>query len=266
MISLRPSLMFLAGLLATVIATASICMAQSTKQITKQITKQAIKQAALIPALKLTQTHFYFGDTDTIVSMQGVRINNRGRMKFVLVAKSPDWVVFVFRDDDHTYISKSLQAFQTSGLVSNLLVKSRQQEVSLGTTKDVKVYGLTVKQTDNSLDEFEYLPLQNYAAPQVERIIRAAYKLPTNGGIPIRYKRISRGKSDKISRINTVGDLKSYIVTKKIERVMVPAELFEVPHGYAVRTIMQEVLMSKIHREASGDMDVWFDIGKPPKP
>jgi len=172
----------------------------------------------------------------------------------------------VFRTDDRTYVSKSLSAFENNGLVSDLLLKLRDRDIILGKTKDIKNSGLTVKLTQNLVDEFEYLPLQNYAAPQVEKIIRAAYKLPTNGGIPIRFKRISHGKSDRISRINTKGDLKKYIVTKEIESLMVPKEMFDLPQGYAVRKFMQEVLMSKVHRDASGDMDVWFDIGKPAKP
>ncbi len=77
----------------------ALCLTAGTLASALSCTAQSTKHSTLIPALKLTQTHFYFGDTETIVSMKGVRINNHGRMKFVLVAKSPDWVVNVFRTD-----------------------------------------------------------------------------------------------------------------------------------------------------------------------
>ncbi|MBK9773545.1 MAG: hypothetical protein IPP57_22480 [Candidatus Obscuribacter sp.] len=104
-------------------------------------------QSSLIPALKLKQKHYYWGDTETIVSLDGIRIDNRGRMFYSLVAKSPSWDVIVFRDDDKTYLRQSLSDFESTGMVNNFVVEKRPR--NFGFKKEetlVKFDGITVKQ------------------------------------------------------------------------------------------------------------------------
>ncbi|MBS1996437.1 MAG: hypothetical protein JSS86_09015, partial [Cyanobacteria bacterium SZAS LIN-2] len=84
-----------------------------------------------ISALKLTQTHHYWGETETIVSLQGLRINNRGRMRYSLVAKSPDWSVSVFRDDDKTYLTQPLNQFEANGIISNFVLQKQEKDTGL---------------------------------------------------------------------------------------------------------------------------------------
>lgn len=210
------------------------------------------------PALKLTQRHNYWGDTETIVAMNGIRINNKGRMKYSLVASSPKWKVVVFRDDDKTFISQSLQHFEKTGLISELVVKKYPR--TIGTQAGVrtgKIGDLTTLIATEPFAQLESLPLKNIATEPVEAILYAAYKLSTNGGIPIRYTKVFKGTK---RGLNVRGSRRDYLVTTRIEHIDVSKQLFESPRGYTRCNSVQEVLLSKISREASGDFDELFEI------
>lgn len=225
----------------------------------------AAPAAASLSALKLTQTHYYWGDTETIVSLQGVRINNRGRMHYVLVAGPPAWTVTIYREDDKICFVQNFADFQISGPVSNFLFKKQDRIQGAGTALSLaKIDGITIKQTQNLREAFAYLPLGNFAAPQVEKILYAVYKQPTNGGIPILFKRKLKGR-DWMTGLDTDGSERVYISTKKIERITVPSNYFEAPSGYRKTLSVQEALMSKMSRESAGDVDEIFDIGSPKK-
>lgn len=207
-------------------------------------------------ALKLKQKHNYWGETETIISFNGVRINNKGRMKYSLVARAPQWKVVVFRDDDKTFISQSLQQFERTGLISELVVKKYPRALG-AQTRTRKNGDLTTLIYSEPFVQMEILPLKNIATAPVEAILYAAYKLPTNGGIPIRYTKFN-------GRFNTTTNPRvthtDYLTTTKIEHIEFASKLFEVPRGYTRCKSMQEVLLSKISREASGDFDELFEI------
>jgi len=212
------------------------------------------------PALKLTQRHNYWGDTETIVSMNGVRINNKGRMKYSLVARSPQWKVIVFRDDDKTFISQSLRHFEKTGLISDFVVKQYPHHIGEGTpVRKGKIGDLTTQIWTDPFAQLETVPLKNITTQPVEAILYAAYKLPTNSSIPIRYTKIMRG-SNPMFGPNERGSRKEYFKTLKVEHIKVPLSLFEAPHGYTRCKSVQEVLLSKVNREASGDFDELFKI------
>lgn len=212
------------------------------------------------PALKLTQKHNYWGDTETIVSMNGLRINNKGRMKYSLVARSPEWDVTVFRDDDKTFLSQNLQQFEKTGLISDYVVKKYSRSVTApGPVRTGKVGDLATQIFTRPFAELESLPLKNIASPPVEAILYAAYKLPTNGGIPIRFTKIMKGSGSMFSS-GSKGTRRNYLITTRIEHTNVATKLFEPPTGYTRCKSMQEVLLSKISRDASGDFDELFKI------
>lgn len=211
------------------------------------------------PALKLTQKHNYWGDTETIVSMNGLRINNKGRMKYSLVARSPKWDVTVFRDDDKTFLSQNLQQFEKTGLISDYVVKKYSRSVAApGPVRTGKLGDLTTQIFTRPFAEVESLPLKNIASPPVEAILYAAYKLPTNGGIPIRFTKTMKGTSMFSS--GSKGTRRNHLITTRIEHTNVATKLFEPPTGYTRCKSMQEVLLSKISRDASGDFDELFKI------
>lgn len=216
-----------------------------------------------MPAVKLVQKHNYWGDMETIVSQQGVRINNKGRWGYCLVAKTPDWKVTVFRDDDKTYYSKDLKQFMQSGIVSDLLVKKQERITPPGGLVTTRKLGdALVKDIRRQRSEYSYLPLTGIAAPQVESILYESFKVSTNGGIPLRQYKIVQGGVDWMTGLDSAGDERMLLNTRKIERVKVPISIFDAPSGYARSKSVQEVLLSKKGRDASGDFDEMFEIGK----
>lgn len=222
---------------------------------------QAGGAAKLIPALKLTQSHDFWGVSETIVSLQGMRLENKGRMHFTVVASRPSWAVTVFRDDDKVFIRESLEELESTGLVSEfLVVKKRRLFDGRGSKFTSKIGEFSISEVRGPREQFAYLPLGKLAAPEVERILYTVFKQPTNGGIPIKYGRVQKGV-DWMTGLKRGGQIRNVLFTSDIKRVMVSPAEFEPPVGYRMAASVQEVLMSKVSRDASGDMDEIFEIG-----
>lgn len=217
---------------------------------------QSTDKSKLIPALVFKQKHFYWGATESIISLNGIRINNRGRMFYSLVASSPSWDVTVFRDDDKTYLKQSLSDFESSGLVNNFVVNKQARIFGRNIPESLaKLNGFTIKQIIVGPHLYQYLPLGNIVPKQAERILYAAYKLPTNNGIPIKLIKHRTGL-DWMTGINDPGSQKVLIDTYKIDKITVSPDIFKAPEHYKLSASMQEVLMSKVSRDASGDLEV----------
>jgi len=215
-----------------------------------------------IPAVRLTQRHFYWGETETTVSKLGVRISNQGRQKFTLVASSPAWVVTIYRDDDRTYISEPLKLFEANGIVSTFVLNRPERNERYGSLQQkTKIFNRTVEETRGDREVFAKLPLSNIAAPEVERIINTTYKVPTDDGIPVLFTKKLKGK-DRMSGMEVTGQIRVYLTTTKIENIHVSPSFFAAPTGYRLCKSKQEVLLSKANREASGDFDQMFEVGK----
>ena len=215
-----------------------------------------------VDALKLTQIHNYWGRSEITIAPQSIRIDNLDRMHFSLVAKSPDWSVTVFRDDDKKYIKRTLAEFTGSGLVSMFMYKVEKPVCAQKALyKDRKIGTTNVKCFKNALVLCEYMPLEKTTAPQIEEIMYAFCRTPTNGGIPIAYSKTLEGR-DWMSGLDRRGDKKNVLTTCKIERVKVAASIFDPPKNYKLATAMQSVLMSKQNRDASDDVDQIIDSGR----
>jgi len=220
--------------------------------------KSAARQ---INAVRLTQKHFYWGDTEAIISMIGVRINNHGSMKYSLVAASPLWNVTIFRDDDHTYVSQSLQQLEKSGIVSSFVFnRPERNEHQTGQHRTSKIGDMQIEQIMGVREVFAYLPMEGITVPPVLRIIHETYKMPTDGGIPVKFSKSLRG-SEALTGMNLTGTIRVYLSTTNIEKIKVSSEIFQPPAGYKLAKSMQEVLLSKNSRDASEDLDQMFDVG-----
>lgn len=219
-----------------------------------------------VPVLKLKQTHYYWGESEVYLSMQGIRIDNRGRMHFSLVAAAPKWDVTIYRTDDKTCVHETLDQFKATGVVSEFLVKKHDRTIESQAKEktDIKVGKLSGRRFTNARVLFEYIPLAKYAAPQVEDVIYTVYKLPTNGGIPTKYLKRLHG-TDWLSGFQRDGSAKTFITTQSVDLTKISPDLFIPPTGYRVAKSVQEVLLSKDNRDASGDLDVFFESNKAPK-
>lgn len=248
-------LVLFAGLLSCI-------QCQSSQSKTLDLDKSQLRT---MPATKLTQTHFFFGDTITYCRPDAVRIDNLGPMHFRVVAKAPKWQVTVFRDDDKSCFIETIESLEVNGLMNDY-VMHRQDHVKYKDQKpgEIKVNNFKVKQVSGKSEYIAYLPIDKVASTQVERILFAAYKVPTNGGIPLKFIR-TRRKIDWLTSIPTTNEASVYFTTKKIELAQVPKTYFDAPPGYRVRKTVQEVMVSDANRNASGDMVELFDIGKSAK-
>ncbi|MBS1999119.1 MAG: hypothetical protein JSS86_22490 [Cyanobacteria bacterium SZAS LIN-2] len=247
-----PSVMIVSGLIT---AAFLACHAQSPKPVPVKASPPGS-----VSALHLKQTHYYWDDTELYLSNVGLRLNNLGRMGFSLVAAAPDWEVTVFRQDDKTCVRQSLDSFARTGLVSDFLLKRspRTFEQSVLARRDIKFGKFPGRLYSNEREIFEFLPLAPYAAPPCERIIFTVYKIPTNRGIPMKCIKLLRGVDGLTGRDRT-GDQRVYLVTRRIEMVNVSPEIFQAPKGYLASKSIQEVILSKENRSASGDLDELFE-------
>jgi len=218
---------------------------------------------APIPVLKLKQTHYYWGESEVYISMDGIRIDNRGRMHFSLVAAKPNWDVTIYRTDDKTCVHESLEEFKATGVVSDFLVKRHAKLFLTRAQKkeSIKIFSLDGRRCTNAGELYEYIPLGKLAAPEAEDILYTVYKIATNNGIPTRFIKKLKGV-DWLSGVNGDGSVKVYITTQSIESKMISPDLFLPPKGYRTAKSVQEVLLSKDNRDASGDLDEFFDSGK----
>jgi len=83
--------------------------------------------AAVNKGIRIYQTNAVFGAGHVTVSPDGFRMENTGRLKFILVAKPPSWQVSVFRNDDKTFFTESLTQFEDTGLVSGLISAAKER-------------------------------------------------------------------------------------------------------------------------------------------
>ena len=211
-------------------------------------------------ALRLTQAHTFMGRCQLTASSHGIRIENQDKLKFVLVAKAPDWRVTVFRNDDKTYFSQSLKDFQNTGLVSGFVMIERPRKLSSAAfaKSSFKFCGYDILRWTGRNSTFKYLPLGNIA-PQVESIIFAAYKVPTNGGLPITYMKSQSGR-DYTNGISEEGHLETLLDTSKIESVADDPKLFIAPSGYKQAKSVGVVFVGSAARNASGDFQNLFEM------
>lgn len=211
-------------------------------------------------ALRLYQTHTFMGRCQLTVSAHGIRIENQDKLKFVLVAKAPDWRVTVFRNDDKTYFSQSFKEFQSTGLLSGFVMVDRPRLLATSqfTKSTFKFCGYNITRLIGRNSTFKYLPLGNIA-PQVENIIFTAYKIPTNGGLPVTYIKAQSGR-DYTTGISEEGHLETLLDTSKIEGTVDDPKLFLAPSGYKKAKSVGVVVVGSAARNESGDFQNLFEM------
>ncbi len=215
-----------------------------------------------IKAVRLIQRHHYFGDTETVISLNGVRINNLGGMRFKLAAKAPDWRFCIYRDDDKTIFLNSFQWLKQNGIVNNFLVKERDEYYPKKLPiRESNFSGFKIKWIKSGEETCEYLPLANIAPPQAESILYAVYKMPTNGGIPVRLNKPAP-TVDWLSGSDKGRHHRDLFSTSKIEATLVDKDYFDTPLNFHPVKSVLEVLTSKAKRDASGALDELFESGR----
>lgn len=211
-------------------------------------------------ALRLEQTHSFMGRAQLTVSAKGLRLENKDKLKFILVAKAPDWRVTIYRNDDKTYFSESLKEFESTGLFSGFVMLPPGKHLrSTGFTRSsFNFCGREVIRMTGSKATLKYIPLGN-VAPEVESIVYAAYKTPTNGGLPLVYVKAHGGK-DYTSGASQEGHLEKIIDTSKIETIEDNPKLYIVPSGLKLAKSLGLVFAGSSVRNDSVDFQNLFDM------
>jgi hypothetical protein len=211
-------------------------------------------------AIKLTQMHNFMGGFNVLIARDGIRMQNTGQLGFILIARAPDWKVIVYRDDDKTYYSESLKELEDTGLFSSLLftLKERKIDSRIFRKTMMKIGTFNVERHTSALCTLKFLPLAPYGAPQVERILYAVYKFPTNGEIPIGYSNIHQN-SDFLTGTKNKGRFEVFLDTAKIENVMVSPAVFTLPPGLKKAKSLREVASGNKSRARSENANVLWE-------
>lgn len=212
-------------------------------------------------ALRLTQTHNLMGNSVMIFNSKGMRLENTSGLKYIVVAKAPDWCVTVFRNDDKSYYSKSLSDFEQAGLLSGFVLTIRDRTiVDKGNekfrTSTFDFCGQKIVRLTSKEKTLKYLPLKK-DVPELERLDYAIFKQPTNGGITIGYQ-TTHGTHPNISSVSDAGRRITQMDTSKIEEVDVSPNIFKAPTGYKLAKSLSDVVSPANTRAADADYQELF--------
>jgi len=218
------------------------------------------QSAAKMKVLELKQSHYFFGNLVTLASLTAIRMEDTGSWKFVLVAKAPDWKVTVFRNDDKVYFTCSLKTFVEGGMVSQFLVGKKFQYIEGGDmeTLAATIGGVHVKRVSAKFAACEYLPSKTLVSPQAVQILYETLRMPTNGGIALRFVQ-QKGGTDWMTGLQDYGQ-HIMLSTQSAKMVTVPVSVFDPPVGYKLSKSLREVLISKESRDSSDDAKDLFEI------
>lgn len=215
-------------------------------------------------AIQVHQKHYFFGEMELTVSRTAVKIVCLGQMRFTVVSRAPSWTVTIYRMDDKTRFDESLSTFVDTSLVSGIILSYRDTYTMQDRVpKPVEFHGFKAAKLLNSVDEFVYIPKDKAIPEPVYEIIHAAYKLPTCGGIPIRYVISSRGR-DIITQLDETGQHPIFLQTSKISQIGLTPDFFDIPGGLKQARSVQDVVISAAKRNETTGMDLMFDIPRMP--
>lgn len=209
---------------------------------------------AVEDAIKLKQTHFFMGTSVVTVAPNGIRLENTAQLKFTLVAKAPEWRIYVYRLDDKTYFSQSLKAFEQSGLMSNFCFpfKPAMFTGKRCTSETLTIDGFKVIQLIARGEKLRYMDIVTLPLA-VKKILYASYKMPTNGGIPVQYMYHVSGV-DLVTGMNRKNEIETVLDTATIKQVKVSQHEFELPPGLTAINSMREVVAGNNTRNRDDDI------------
>lgn len=214
-----------------------------------------------VQALVLNQSHVYLGKMKVVLTPHAVRMDCLGEFRFSLVSKAPKWDVTVYRTDDKRYCTQPLKVFCDQGLFSNIVMTQEDtmppRHARRGTGK---LSGFTLQRFWWHRVVFDCLDSKEYAQPEAERILHAAYKVPTAGRIPIKFDRILSGK-DWMTNLSEEGIRREFLSTQKISHERVPAAEFDLPLGMTREKSVTRIVVGTNKQLREGGVDALFNLG-----
>ncbi len=214
--------------------------------------------APTIPAIKLSQIHFFMGKSEVTIAKDAIRIENTSKLRYILVAKAPDWKVTVYRPDDKTYFTQGIEIFRDTGLMSDLLIgrKDRVMRGKIYRHSKMKLDNFDIERLTSAWCTIKYME-RGDIAEQVEWILYAAYKQPTNGGIPIFFDS-AKISADFVTGMKGGGRHETTLDTTKITKVSVSPSIFTVPTGLKKAQSIRDVVAGSAAKREVEESDALF--------
>ncbi len=211
-------------------------------------------------AIQLEQTHCFLGRCLLTMSATGIRLESKDRLGFVLVSKAPDWAVTVYRNDDKTYFTDSYKQFCDTGMISGFIMKVAERNIrqQKSPPQKINVLGFKATRLVANSQSIEFIDLGN-AAPQAEHILQSAYKMPTNGAIPLEYIKIYNNR-DYFSGAQAPRRPELVLRTTKITRITPDKKLFDAPKGYKLAKSIRETVAGSNTRTGNAAYQELFDM------
>ncbi|MBP9092007.1 hypothetical protein KBI23_13355 [bacterium] len=213
-----------------------------------------------IPAIRISQSHYFMGSKQVTIAPDAICIENTSQLRFVLVSRAPDWKVTVFRLDDKTYFTEDLKTFQDTGLLSDFLIGRKERMVLDRPLRasTMLLNGFKIERLTSPWTTMKFMKLDGVASPAIEKILYAAYKLPTNGGIPLAYTG-THGRADFITGMQNKGRRETNLDTSKIEKVSVAPSFFSPPSGLKRAASLRDVVSGHTNRKKGDAVDIMLD-------
>ncbi|MCC7531086.1 MAG: hypothetical protein IT342_21390 [Candidatus Melainabacteria bacterium] len=197
----------------------------------------------LVQVLQLRQNHVYLGKLRVLLTPQAMRLDGLGKFRFTLISRAPKWQVTAFRPEDRISFTQSFDEFCDQGLFSNMVMPQRENTMQKGGAKlQLKVSGFPVEQIRTPSKMLKYLKNTNYAASQAAAFFHSAYKVPTEGHIPIEFELVLNGK-DWMTNLSEKGQRRTVLETEKISLDNVPYTEFEIPRGSTQAKSMTRIIV-----------------------
>ncbi len=212
----------------------------------------------MVKALQLRQNHIYLGKVRVLLTPQAMRLDGLGKFRFTAIARSPKWQVTAFRIDDRISFTQTFNEFCDQGLFSNMVVPQKDDKMIPGGSMFLqKISGFPVQQIRLRSSMLKYLKDTNHAAPQAAAFFHSAYRVPTEGHMPIEYELTMTGK-DWMTNLSVEGQKRVFLETEKISLDDVPFTEFEIPHGLAPAKSMTRIIAGDAKNVEQSGIDDLF--------
>lgn len=202
----------------------------------------AMAKPGTVKCIELQQTHVYLNKIRILLSPQAVRLEGKGKFKFIAIARAPKWNVVAYRTDDKSSFSQSLSDFCDQGMYSNMVIPQRPNMLPPVAIKRMqKVSGMPVTQLNWQSSELKYLDNPRYSPEQTVKFLHSALRVPTQRRIPISFEQELSGR-DWMTNVSQEGLKREFLNTKSITIKDVPTSEFDVPKGLVAAKSMTRVI------------------------
>ncbi len=196
-----------------------------------------------VQVLQLRQNHVFLGKVRVLLTPQAMRLDGLGKFRFIAIARAPKWQVTAYRPEDRISFTQSFDEFCDQGFFSNMVLPQRDNTLLRGGARfQQKVSGFPVQQIRLPTTMLKYLKDTKYAAPQAPAFFHSAYRVPTEGHVPIEFEVIMLGK-DWMTQLSDQGQRRTVLETEKISLDNVASTEFEIPHGLAPVKSMTRIIV-----------------------